>query len=53
MSKNYAKKLKEAAARRKHIVRLHKSGKGPVWLAERFGISHQRVSQILKEELAK
>lgn len=53
MSKEYAKLMKEAKARRAHIVRLHKSGKNTVWLADRFGITHQRVSKILKEELAK
>lgn len=53
MSKEYANKLKQAAARRKQIVRLHKSGKGVVWLADRFEVSHQRISKILKEEAQK
>jgi hypothetical protein len=51
----YAKVLRDAAARRKKIAKLHNNGKGMSKsdLGRKFGISPQRVAAILEQERAK
>ena len=48
--------IKKAAARRKHILHLHKQGHTLKFIAESEGVSSARISQLLKqakEDIAK
>lgn len=54
MESPYAKVLREAAARRKKIVKEFESGKfSKSDLGRRHGISPQRVAQIIASESSK
>lgn len=50
---NYLQKLQASAKRKDKIRAMHKKGMTPGEIATAFGLTRQRVDQILKEKVAK
>lgn len=48
--KPYAKQLKDWSRRRARIVAYANAGKSKQWIADKLGMTRQRVSQIVIEE---
>ena len=53
MGHEYDQFMKAATAKRNHVLRLNRKGISQTEIAEKVGVSRQRVHQIIKAEKAK
>lgn len=53
MSDQYLNFIKESAKRRKQAYRMYGDGKTQGFIANKFGVSRQRVGQWIKQEAKK